>query len=356
MGRSYFVEGRAKKVEVDRERVDDDAACSMLCNYTFYTCYSHYTRCTSRQHSHIIYNLAISNPTIMFATRSLGAAAQVARTGLRSRESTSRLFQASRRMTCRSGPIASCSSYSARSYWAASVSSASLESRRDSTRSLVDAQPNGKLQNTSPALPSGAATILGQISAFSTSSKQALRESYFRRPNGRSNSSGSGSGGSGRGGPGWFETLRRRIDRLPPMYVIYGIIGANVGIFLVWQYAQASWVRPPDFDIVGAFRDSDLADNAIWSYTLSSRPDSGILLCIDGCRRTSSCQRPTWPRDECKYFQRSAMHRRSRISTCADRSMPNSHTLLTCCFSHSNTSHIALNMLGLYFIGPATAG
>jgi hypothetical protein len=40
----------------------------------------------------------------------------------------------------------------------------------------------------------------------------------------------------------------------------------------------------------------------------------------------------------------------------ADNLLPNSHTLLTCCFSHSNTGHIALNMLGLYFIGPATAG
>ena len=96
--------------------------------------------------------------------------------------------------------------------------------------------------------PFGAAStstspILAQTRFFSSSTLRSLRESYFRRPNGRSSSSGYGRGGpGGGGGPGWFGNFRRRLDALNPMWVVYGLIGTNVAIFLVWQYAQASWV------------------------------------------------------------------------------------------------------------------
>jgi hypothetical protein len=170
----------------------------------------------------------------MFAPRIVGLSGQVARNGFGG--SASRLA----RTACASPRfLESFASYSSRTNWPVPGPSSSsqpyLSGSKPSTRPLSI----GHLDRYS-VNPAGSRSILGQITAFSTSTRQALRESYFRRPNGRSSSSG---GGSGRGsGPGWFENLRRRIDRLPPMYVIYGIIGANVGIFLVWQYAQASWV------------------------------------------------------------------------------------------------------------------
>lgn len=170
----------------------------------------------------------------MFAPRIVGLSGQVARNGLGG--SASRLAR-----TASASPrfLESFASYSSSTPW--SVSGHSSLSRSSASGSGSSTRPLsiGHLERYS-VNPACSRSILGQITAFSTSTRQALRESYFRRPNGRSSSSG---GGSGRGnGPGWFENLRRRIDRLPPMYVIYGIIGANVGIFLVWQYAQASWV------------------------------------------------------------------------------------------------------------------
>ena len=162
----------------------------------------------------------------MFAPRIVGLSGQVARNGLGG--SASRL--------ARTAPFAS---YSSSIPWPVSGPSSFSRSYASGTKSSSERLSIGHLERYS-VNPAGSKSILGQITAFSTSTRQALRESYFRRPNGRSSSSGVGPGrGSG---PGWFENLRRRIDRLPPMYVIYGIIGANVGIFLVWQYAQASWV------------------------------------------------------------------------------------------------------------------
>ncbi|KAG7529012.1 hypothetical protein FFLO_05835 [Filobasidium floriforme] len=228
----------------------------------------------------------------MFAPRISNISGQVARTGLGSTSRLARTASASPRFL---EPFAS---YSSSTTWSVSGPSSPLLSYANSTRLPNKRLSIGYLERYSTK-SAGSKSILGQITAFSTSTRQALRESYFRRPNGRSNSSG---GGSGRGsGPGWFENLRRRIDRLPPMYVIYGIIGANVGIFLVWQYAQASWTR---------FRDPTLYRWMSQNFIVSE----------------------------------------------ANLAAGRLHTLLTCCFSHSNTGHIALNMLGLYFIGPATAG
>jgi hypothetical protein len=170
----------------------------------------------------------------MFAPRIVGLSGQVARTGLRG--SASRLAR-----TASASPrfLESFASYSSRTNWPVPGPSSLSRSFASGSESSTRPLSIGHLERY-PVNPAGTKSILGQITAFSTSTRQALRESYFRRPNGRSSSNG---GGSGRGsGPGWFENLRRRIDRLPPMYVIYGIIGANVGIFLVWQYAQASWV------------------------------------------------------------------------------------------------------------------
>ncbi len=45
-------------------------------------------------------------------------------------------------------------------------------------------------------------------------------------------------GSSARSSP----SFRQRFDRIPPNYIVYGIIGINVLIFLLWQYATASWV------------------------------------------------------------------------------------------------------------------
>lgn len=77
--------------------------------------------------------------------------------------------------------------------------------------------------------------------AFSTSRLLALRESYFQRPASRTRDV-YGRGGGGNGGS-WWQNFRRRLDSLPPMYVVYGLIGVNVAIYGLWQYANTSWTR-----------------------------------------------------------------------------------------------------------------
>jgi hypothetical protein len=178
----------------------------------------------------------------MFAPRVVGLSVQVARTGLRSTSRVVRAASISPRIVPHQTGLQPFANYSSVAIWPASGPSSSSRSHTSDTASPTALLSIGHLERHSLKSATPATSILGQIAAFSSSTRQALRESYFRRPNGRSSSSGSGPGGSGRGGPGWFQDLRRRIDRLPPMYVIYGIIGANIGIFLVWQYAQASWV------------------------------------------------------------------------------------------------------------------
>ena len=85
---------------------------------------------------------------------------------------------------------------------------------------------------------------------FSTSGPSSLRQSYFPNRSGRPNGS----------RPGFWRRWRDSIDSYPPMFIvcltvqfliigfltsgvkIYGLIGLNVGIFLLWQYAFQSWV------------------------------------------------------------------------------------------------------------------
>lgn len=78
---------------------------------------------------------------------------------------------------------------------------------------------------------------------FTTSRMLSLRESYFQRPVTKSKS---GYGNGGGGGQSWWRNFRRRLDNLPPMYVVYGLIGINVAIYGLWQYAQTSWRRFKD--------------------------------------------------------------------------------------------------------------
>lgn len=81
---------------------------------------------------------------------------------------------------------------------------------------------------------------------------------------------------------------------------IYGLIGANVSIFLLWQYATTSWQR---------FRDPSLYQWMTKNFVLNE------------------------------------------YNMMAGRIW----TLLTACFSHSSGTHIFMNCLGLYFIAPAVA-
>ena len=74
-------------------------------------------------------------------------------------------------------------------------------------------------------------------------SASTSHSSHSRRPGtGRSSSGGSGSGfyygqgpGSSRGNP--FALLRRLFNRLPGDLIVWGIIGANGAVFLLWQLA-----------------------------------------------------------------------------------------------------------------------
>lgn len=84
------------------------------------------------------------------------------------------------------------------------------------------------------------------------------------------------------------------------MFIIYGLIGLNVGIFLLWQYAFQSWNR---------FKDPTL-------YL---------------------------------FMQKNLVLNESNIM--AGRIW----TLVTSSFSHSKGDHIFWNCLGLYFIAPAAA-
>lgn len=71
--------------------------------------------------------------------------------------------------------------------------------------------------------------------------------SSYRRPLRPRPRSSSRSSSSNYTGPTSFSSFRRRFDRIPPDYIVYGIIAINIGIFLLWQYATASWVSVPCF-------------------------------------------------------------------------------------------------------------
>ncbi|KAL7424318.1 hypothetical protein Q5752_001908 [Cryptotrichosporon argae] len=84
------------------------------------------------------------------------------------------------------------------------------------------------------------------------------------------------------------------------MTVIYGLIGVNVGVFLLWQYGISSYQR---------FRDPSTYHFLTRHFVLN---EANIMA--------------------------------GRI-----------WTLVTSSFSHSSGSHILMNCIGLYFIAPATA-
>ncbi|ORY30009.1 hypothetical protein BCR39DRAFT_530582 [Naematelia encephala] len=134
---------------------------------------------------------------------------------------------------------------------------------------------------------------------FSTSPRSLVRPNYFPK-----NQRGSGSSGSG-GGGGWqsfrlaWKRMRYRIDALPENFIIYGLIGTNVAVFLIWQYAQTSFQR---------FKDPSL------------------------------------------YYFMARNFLFSEANLYAGRVW----TLITSSFSHIGAEHIFMNCLGLYFIAPIT--
>ncbi|WVQ69713.1 uncharacterized protein L199_007933 [Kwoniella botswanensis] len=143
------------------------------------------------------------------------------------------------------------------------------------------------LQSTSPFLKR----------SFNATARDLIRSSYF--PKGGNGGYGGGYGGGG--GGSWFSRLRSRIDRIPTMTLIYGLIGLNGGVFLLWQYAISSAQR---------FRDPTLFFFLQKNFILN----------------------------EVNVFS-------GRI-----------WTLVTSAFSHMSGSHIFVNCLGLYFLAPAAAG
>ncbi|WWC60786.1 uncharacterized protein I303_103362 [Kwoniella dejecticola CBS 10117] len=144
--------------------------------------------------------------------------------------------------------------------------------------------------------PSFASAVIRR--AFGHTSRSLIRSSYFPKGSGY----GGGYGGSGgHGGGNWFSRLRGRIDRIPTMTLIYGLIGINGGVFLLWQYAISSAQR---------FRDPTLFFFLQKNFILN----------------------------EVNVFS-------GRV-----------WTLVTSAFSHMSGSHIFVNCLGLYFLAPAAAG
>ncbi|GAA6034065.1 hypothetical protein JCM8097_000674 [Rhodosporidiobolus ruineniae] len=125
---------------------------------------------------------------------------------------------------------------------------------------------------------------------FSTSTLRRAIRPYLGR--GRS---GTGYGGYGRRPPpGWKE----RIDRLPEMWVLIGLISLNVAVFLAWQYGTQVYQR---------FRDASIFRFMTRNFTVSwQNLTSGRI----------------W-------------------------------TLLTSAFSHEGASHFLVNMLSLWFMGGA---
>ncbi|GMK54086.1 hypothetical protein CspeluHIS016_0106720 [Cutaneotrichosporon spelunceum] len=142
-----------------------------------------------------------------------------------------------------------------------------------------------------PAAPAATMTHRLLQRAFSSSPLGRIRDHYNR-------SSGSGSPPPR---PGVIATIRARVNRWNPTYVVYAIMALNLIIFLAWQYAISSWQR---------FRDPALY-NWLWKNFILSIPNI--------------TEGRIW-------------------------------TLITSTFSQMSTSHILLNMLGLYFMGPAVAG
>ncbi|GAA5856724.1 hypothetical protein JCM8547_008809 [Rhodosporidiobolus lusitaniae] len=143
-----------------------------------------------------------------------------------------------------------------------------------------------------PSRPSSAPTLPGRR-AFGTSSRREALRPYLGRGRGRGGYSYGGAGGPG-GGPGGWRTFKAKVDALPGIWVIGGLIATNVAVYLVWNYAQQLAVR---------FRDSSLLRTMTRNFTVSWQNISNGRV---------------W-------------------------------TLLTSAFSHEGTGHIIVNMASLFF-------
>ncbi|RXK36879.1 hypothetical protein M231_05853 [Tremella mesenterica] len=121
---------------------------------------------------------------------------------------------------------------------------------------------------------------------LSTSPSTRVRQTYFPR--------------TPRPPPGFIRRFLRRLDSYPSIWIIYGIIGLNVGVFLLWQYAWQSYTQ---------FRDPSLY---LWMNRNFVMSEANIMA--------------------------------GRI-----------WTLITSSFSHSSGQHIFINCLGLYFMAPLAA-
>ncbi|KAI8366552.1 hypothetical protein BD560DRAFT_400664 [Blakeslea trispora] len=93
-----------------------------------------------------------------------------------------------------------------------------------------------------------------------------------------------------------FHQFGRRVNRLDPNKVLWGIIGTNVGVFLMWRYAYSTYQQFGDSSWVA------------FMYRHFTNTEDAI--------------------------------EKGRF-----------HTLLTSSFSHSSLNHLGLNMLVLYSIG-----
>ena len=110
-------------------------------------------------------------------------------------------------------------------------------------------------RSSSGAAPFFSAHCLGSIAnanlaAFSsTRTPLAPRNTYYTQlrgaaPNRYVGRSGGGFGGSGgRGGSNIWGRFKASINALPQNVLVWGIIGANVIVFLGWQYAEQTYVR-----------------------------------------------------------------------------------------------------------------
>jgi hypothetical protein len=91
-------------------------------------------------------------------------------------------------------------------------------------------------RQSSPRLMSFRPMSTSSVLRFVKTETTAVRSTYYPR------SSGSGGGGGQGSSHGPFKNFTRWLNRLPHMTVIYGIIGVNVGVFLLWQYGIQSYV------------------------------------------------------------------------------------------------------------------
>lgn len=108
------------------------------------------------------------------------------------------------------------------------------------SRSLLTSSPFTARSSPLPQSPPLSSLLTKR--SFTSSTNSLIRSTYFPR-GGRSGGNGYGSGGGGPQGPwAWFTRLRRRIDRIPTMTLVYGLIGINGAVFLLWQYALSSAV------------------------------------------------------------------------------------------------------------------